>query len=477
MKKHILFLFAIFIIQFLHSQTTFEKTFGSMDDDEGFSVDICEDGSYLVCGYTTEFFYGYEDMYILKISSNGDTLWTKIIGSADEFEWAYSIKSTNDGGFVVSGFMSEGDRIPCILKFDVDGEQEWIQTYSDIIPDGSAIDIIQTSDTGYAVCGRYTYTDSGSDLWGSKIFLLKTDSQGEVEWTELYGGPGGHYPGCLLQKEDGGFAICGQYDTPGEYDAAWLFITSANGSMLSQYTSGGNQTTESASDMKRTSDGGYILCGTKFNGFIIMGGEIQLQKISPNLNEEWTKNFSSGEDDRGSSVDITNNGDYILCGSTKGTASGYNDVWLILTDQNGDTIWTKTYGGYYGERAYSVKSAPDGGFIICGMTWSMGNGMSDVYLIKTNFQGTLVWSKEYSVPGYQTKVFPNPGSGIYNIHSSNSLDRVEVLNINGQLMKQINQSNPEVNTMEFNIEHFRPGAYFVRLYSGQKSRIHKIIKH
>ncbi len=464
----------LFIFQFLllnsFSQTTFEKTFGGIDNDAGYYVDICPDGSYLACGYTTEFFYGFWDIFVIKIDQYGDTLWTKTIGSDSDFEWAYSIKSTFDGGFVICGNISGS---ACLLKFDASNNQEWVKVYNDIIPEGTAFDVIQTADSGYALCGDSKYSKSSTDLWGSKAFLLKTDQQGENEWLNLYGGYGGHSAHHLLQKEDGGFTICGNYDTQGEYEAAWLFTTNPNGGIIDDFKSGGVQNTEFAWDLKQCSDGGYVLCGTKYGGFLTMNGDIQLHKVDSNLNEEWARQYSSGEGDSGGGVDIVGNGGYILCGSTKGTASGYRDVWLIRTDFNGDTIWTNTYGGYYDDYAYSVKSTLDGGFIICGMT---SNGMDDVYLIKTNTEGTLVWSNEYSIPGNRTKVFPNPGKGIYQIQSASAIDQIDLLNKDGQLIKQFDKTNLEKSAMSINIKDYPPGIYLLRLYSKQENNIFKIIK-
>ncbi|MQY70975.1 T9SS type A sorting domain-containing protein, partial [bacterium] len=110
----------------------------------------------------------------------------------------------------------------------------------------------------------------------------------------------------------------------------------------------------------------------------------------------WTKTYGGTEDEGGGSVCQTPDGGYVITGYTYSFATGFGDVYLVKTDESGDTQWTKTYGGSIGEDwGISVKEAPDGGYIIAGITWSFGTGGWDVYLLRTDAWGDTLWTKTY----------------------------------------------------------------------------------
>ena len=109
----------------------------------------------------------------------------------------------------------------------------------------------------------------------------------------------------------------------------------------------------------------------------------------------WTKLYGGSGDDRVNSANETSDGGFIIAGSTKSFGAGQNDVYIIKTDSDGDTIWTRTYGGLLWDVAYSIQQTLDGGYIITGYTYSFGAGNSDLYLIKTNSIGDTLWTRTY----------------------------------------------------------------------------------
>ncbi|MCW8823334.1 MAG: hypothetical protein OQK63_04570, partial [Ignavibacteriaceae bacterium] len=94
----------------------------------------------------------------------------------------------------------------------------------------------------------------------------------------------------------------------------------------------------------------------------------------------WTKTFGGPLADVGNSVKQTNDGGFIVAATTSSFGAGGQDIWLIKTDENGDTLWTKTFGGTGNDRAANVVQTNDNGYAVFGTTNSSGNGGDDFLL-------------------------------------------------------------------------------------------------
>ena len=318
----ILIIFSTISLESKMIESEWTKTFwGSEYDFHGYSVQQTTDGGYIIAGSKDY------NAYLLKTDSIGDTLWTRTFGPGT----GNSVQQTNDGGYIVAGRKSSD---LYLLKTNSIGDTLWTRTFGP----GTGNSVQQTDDKGYILAGRKS----------SDVYLLKTDSMGNTLWTKSFGGTG----------DDGGQSV------------------------------------------QRTNDGGYIVAGYTYS-FGTGEGDIYLIKINPLVNSKgggdtlWTKTYGGTGDERGYSVQQIDDGGYIIAGYTTSYGAGESDIYLIKTNSLGNTLWTKTFGGRRDERGYSVQQTEDGGYIFAGYTTSYGAGSSDAYLIKTDSLGNKLWTKTF----------------------------------------------------------------------------------
>lgn len=158
-----------------HGNLLWEKWFGGPENDQGTAVTTIPGGGAFAAGFTWSFGAGHYDMYLIRLTEDGDTLWTATVGTAYE-ETAVHVFSTNDGGAVLVGTGSSGPGVLgqyglMIAKVDGSGELLWTRRHErDDQESMHGTDGVQTPDNGFAICGR------GYGL----AYLIKTDDTGSV---------------------------------------------------------------------------------------------------------------------------------------------------------------------------------------------------------------------------------------------------------------------------------------------------------
>ncbi len=252
----------------------------------------------------------------------------------------------------------------------------------------------QTSDGGYFMAGLSA--DPVTNYM--KILLIRTNAGGDTLWTKTYGGVSNDYINSAQQTTDGGFIIAGNTTSFGAGNGdIYLIKTDVNGDIVWTKTYGGTNI-DNGFNVQQTADGGYIVAGNT-TSFGAGAYDIFLVKTATNGDLVWSKTYGGVGMDFANYVQQTSDGGYIITGQTNSTGAGATDVFLIKTAANGDTSWVKTYGGAMLDVGYSVQQTIEGGYIITGYTQSFGAGSYDVYLIKTNATGDILWTKAYGTNG------------------------------------------------------------------------------
>jgi hypothetical protein len=213
-------------------------------------------------------------------------------------------------------------------------------------------------------------------------------------WEETFGGIGDDFGKSVQQTIDGGYIITGTTESFGNgTQSVYLIKTDENG--IEQWS----QTFEGTDDqwgntVQQTSDEGYVIIGGA-ESFGAGERDVYLIKTDANGDSLWTKTIGGAGQDEGKSVQQTTDGGYIISGDTQSSGNGGEDVYLIKTDSNGVEQWNNTFGGTDNDGSFSVQQTIDGGYIIAGYTFSFGNGSVDVYLIKTDENGLEQWSQTF----------------------------------------------------------------------------------
>jgi hypothetical protein len=110
---------------------------------------------------------------------------------------------------------------------------------------------------------------------------------------------------------------------------------------------------------------------------------------------KFAKTYGGSSDEHAYSVQQTSDGGYIVAAYTNSFGAGDWDIFLIKTDASGNIIWAKTYGGTTRDRVYSVQQTSDGGYIVGGWRAPASSTVDDVFLIKTDVNGNVQWAKTF----------------------------------------------------------------------------------
>jgi hypothetical protein len=371
------------ITTFMYTQapdTVWTKVYGGTDYDLSYDVQQTSDGGYIIGASTYSFGAGIEDVWLVKTDVNGDTLWTKTYGGGayDAAGGAY-VQQTPDGGYFIASNTSSYGAGSCdlwLIRTGANGDSLWTKTYGGAKHEGSYPTVQQTTDGAYIIATNtrsFSTAPHEFDLW-----LLKIDTNGDTLWTKVYGGPEDDFPRSVIQTTDGGYFITGYTRSFGAGgDDVWLLKTDTNGDTIWTKTYGGTANDWGFS-VQQTYDGGYILAGFT-HSFGAGDRDAWIIKTDENGDTLWTKTYGGSAADAVTSVQLTSDNGYIFVGSTRSFGAGEYDVWVIRTDVNGDTLWTRTYGDEEIDVGRCVRLTSDGGYIICGITADY----TDIWLLKT----------------------------------------------------------------------------------------------
>ncbi len=371
----------------------------------------------------------------------GETSWVKNFGGSGEDSF-HDLIPTGDGGYAAVGSSNsvdgdlEGKALPVsdywLVKFDAHGGLQWSRAFGGSKDDrGQAL--VQTRDGGYALSG-YAMSDDGDgsnnegfhDNW-----IIKLDASGNLEWEQSFGFSGHDHSYDLIQTADGGYFFVGFLDITaangegnfGKYGSpAWHGVGEFWGSKIDargnlewrRYFGGSNN--DRAHAVVEAHTGGFVMAGfSESDDYDISNSkgsyDFWVIKIGPQGDLLWERSFGGTGIEIAQDVARTADQAYVVVGNTFSTDTdvsathGESDVWMIKIDEEGKLLWEQTYGGSGFDAAQGVSLSADGGYIVCGNSKSSdgdttGNqGENDIWLLKTNADGQLEWQGHFGGSG------------------------------------------------------------------------------
>jgi hypothetical protein len=229
------------------------------------------------------------------------------------------------------------------------------------------------------------------------LLLLTLTSEGfaqQIKFRDVLGNTGYDYGMSAQQTFDKGYIVCGSTTSVGSGNTdIYIIKTDSLGKPVDERYFGGINV-DQGTCIKQTADSGYVILGYT-NSMGAGGYDIYTIKTDARLNIVWQKTYGGTDWDFGNSIEQTNDGGYIICGSTYSYGHGDEDYYLIKTDAMGDTLWTKTYGGNQREEGKSAIQTSDGGYALTGYSLSLGDTLGDFYTVKTNATGGVLWTNRF----------------------------------------------------------------------------------
>lgn len=450
---------------------TFRKTYGGKGYDIGSSLIETPSKDIIITGNTSSDISGSNDIFILKIDSNGIYKLANVYGG-NGIDIAHSIDMSADGYFIITGYSNSfnGDYNVYVVKSDTQGSLIWEKNYGGTDWDISH-DIIALADSSFVIAGcTYSYGNGNSDA-----YILKINKDGDTLWTRTYGSTGDEEAFSITQTNDGGLAIAGVINNSNSKKDIQVIKTDNKGLIIWSKTYGGKED-EEAFKILQTDDNGFAIAGYT-NSFGDSGSyDFYLIKTDSLGDTLWTRTYGSYDTEKSFSMALTTDRGFAITGLTKGP--GYHNIYLFITDRDGYYKKSTTFGVLGKEyNASCIRHLSNNGFAITGNVHKGPLGLTDILLIKTDSTGltpgsitdsTIVWTMINNSTRNESKFYsyPNPAKHELNFILPLKIQTIKlsIFNMEGkELSTEFNLQYSENNIKILPKENIKPGIFAIRM--------------
>jgi hypothetical protein len=496
---------------------------GNTDSDYGVSIVNDALGNLYVTGYfaSSSILFGStlltnsgsSDIFIAKYDALGNLLWAKSAGGSGT-EYAESVATDSFGNVYVSGnfdsptinfgantLTNQGNTDMFIVKYDDQGNVLWAKRGGGTGNESARCTSTDAFGNVYVtgnfaspsiIFGTTTLSNSNSPL--GDIYLVKYDAQGNLVWAKREGQVGDENVMSAAVDAFGNVYITGCYiSSTITFGATSLINTGGGDVFLVKYDSSGNALwakgfggstgIEIANAVAIDPLGNVCVTGYyESTNFMIDtitllnsgNRDIFVVKFDAAGNFVWIHGVGNTGLEQASSINVDTDGNVyitglyvspsISIGSTTIVNQGLWDIFLLKYDTNGNIIWSEGIGGFDNETGTDIAADVYGNIYITGWYSSpsitfgsivLNNaGLGDIFIAKVD--ASLTDDKEQNA-NLEFKFYPNPSTGIYCFNDNRNIQSIEVFNMMGELI--LSQGNAK----QINLQAFPKGIYVARI--------------
>lgn len=434
-------------------------------------------------------FFTSNEYYLKRIDAFGNDL-TEVnyLDTGYIHQGSFKMTKDNNDKYLIAGTRysidtEETDAL--LIKSNDQGEQEWLKPYGGDEWDAIRVPVV-APDGGYALFGMTSSEGEGStDYW-----MIKTDDDGEVQWTKTYGTPQSEFMTDAVLLPDGQhYIMAGITEDASDDDQARKYLVKINlqGELVWEkevshiWPNTNFEERENGAFVIPLENGQFYLAGNHeelvFGVFYLQSDLFLFDELGEVL---WQKNYRYINQESALSVFAIFNrsiikGDGIFSSGIIGNGQFRRDGFIMKKNMNGDSLWLRRYTGneQYNTYFYDLNYSPDGYFVMSGTTSGLEEPINqDGYIVKVDTMGCLVPGcavgvEEFKKENGYFKIGPNPARERLNIyftqHQSQDL-QLQVIDLQGKIVLSEEQIRGDITYM-LDISHLNAGMYSVQLFN------------
>ncbi|WP_264792826.1 hypothetical protein [Aureispira anguillae] len=302
----------------------FQRSYGGNISDGGGNIISTSDGNLLLLGRTRVAVNStttQDDIFLLKVTPDGDTLWTRTYGDLLAFDTAKGLIETDDGGILLLGGAYNGSlRDFRAIRLDAQGNEIWRKVYTSPYDD-NGVDIARAGNDHYLLFGR---RQAGDD----DFYTIKINGQGDSIWTASYGTPYYEEGHSIYKTQDNGFILCGHSSGVDPLHNLYLVKIDADGKLM------------------------------------------------------FEKNYGGAMHDGGTDAVELDNGDFLLVGETDSHGNGSKRGFFVHTDSSGNIVEERSYGGDLSDKFSAILLTNSAHYLIGESASFSQDTKADCYVVK-----------------------------------------------------------------------------------------------
>jgi hypothetical protein len=474
MKKLLLCSLTILFSSSLFGQTFYTDFYGMWPIQGGFATQT-SDGGYMSVGSTSS------GPVLYKTNTVGDTTWTKSYPFLT-FADGTSVQQTNDGGYIFSGrAMGQVNQDALLVKTDSLGDTLWVKHY-DANQQEYFQYVQQTSDGGYIAVGA---TDASAGNFIYDAWVLKTLPNGDEDWRVFAGGAQQDYGTFIDEHTSGNFIMTGKTESFGAGGEDGYIVSINNTGSVNWFKTYGGANDERLNTGIATSDGGYIFSG-QYQEQSIHADTTRIWILKTDVNGDtlWSKKYHGIIDYfniLSKSITQTSDGGYAVGAiyNTDLVNFTYNDynIHLLKLDANGDSLWAQGFAPipqWVLQFGVCVEQTSDGGYILAG-AWFDGALSDNIFLLKTDSMGMVVASINEEYLTRELEVYPNPFSQTTMISLPKDIPTANGLIVFDISGRTVFETGGFSQSIQVNLKDCTDGIYFYQVFTEDQTFAGKLV--